>query len=107
MAAGPMKRNVIIGFVVTGIVCIVLAVAVASIGTQLDEARLEREDLQFELEDLTAEAGALRTERDSLQTERDTLKTQADEQVKAIEQLKDEMGRVRSQAQGAEATATP
>jgi len=95
-----MRRGFAVGFVALVAICVVLAIAVASIGTQLDEARLERDDLEFEVEDL-------RTETETLRTERDTLKTQAEDQLKTIEQLKVELERVRGQAQGSSATSTP
>jgi septal ring factor EnvC (AmiA/AmiB activator) len=92
-----MRRGVVIGLVVAVIVCVLLAIALATIGTQLDDARLEREDLELTVEDLQDEAETLRAERDTLQTGHQTLKAQVDEQLRTIEQLKVELERSRSQ----------
>ncbi len=73
------------------ILSVVLAIAVASIGSQLDATRLERDDLEFEMEDL-------RAQQETLQGERDVLKTQADEQRKTVEQLKTELERAHNQS---------
>ena len=64
------------------------AVALATVGTQLDEVRIERDDLEFETSDLQQSVDALTTERTDLQR-------QAEEQLKAIEQLKGELERLR------------
>ena len=101
-----MRRGVVIGFAALGVIAVVLAVTLATIGTQLDQARLERNDLQFQVEDLQSESDTLRTERDSLQKERETLKTQVGEQLKAMEQLKGEVSQARSQPQSSETTAS-
>ena len=71
-----------------GVLLVLLALAVASIGTELDEARIERDELSTEAEDL-------RQELDSLSEERNRLKEQVDEQVKAIEQWKVQQERAR------------
>ena len=78
-----MRRGVVIGLSVIGALCVLLAVAVARVGTQLDQARIERDDLQFEVEDL-------RNESQSLKAERDTLKRQVNDKLKTIEQMKTE-----------------
>ncbi|MBI4322652.1 MAG: hypothetical protein HY596_00050 [Candidatus Omnitrophica bacterium] len=88
-----MRRGVLIGLIAAVVLCIVLAVAVASIGTQLDETRLDRDDLEMQVDDLQGELDSLRTERDTVKTERETLKTRTEEQLKTIEQLKAESGR--------------
>ena len=81
-----MRRGMIVGLAVLGVLVIVLMVAVSSVGTNLDQTRLERDDLQFEVDDLQQEV-------DTLSAERDELQRQADEQLKTIEQLKAESGR--------------
>ena len=88
-----MRRGVLIGLIATVVICIVLAVAVASIGTQLDQVRLDRDDLELQVDDLQGEVDSLRTERDTMKRERETLKIRTEEQLKTIEQLKAESGR--------------
>lgn len=88
-----MQRKWIIGLAVLGVISVVLMVALASVGTQFDQARLDRDDLELELNDLSAETESLREERDVIKTERDSLKTQVDEQLQTIEQLKGELER--------------
>ena len=83
-----MRRGMLIGLSVTGVLCLVLIIAIAKIGTQLDQARIERDDLQFEVEDL-------RNESQSLKADRDTLKQQVDEKLHAIEQMKAEAEKLR------------
>lgn len=93
-----MRRGWIIGLTALGVVSVVLMVALASVGTQLDQARLDRDDLELELDDLSAEAESLRDERDTVKTERDSLKTKVDEQLQTIEQLKGELERTSQSA---------
>jgi peptidoglycan hydrolase CwlO-like protein len=99
-----MQRKWIIGLTVLGVISVVLMVALASVGTQLDQARLDRDDLELELEDVSAETESLRGERDVIKHERDSLKTQVDEQLQAIEQLKGELERA---SQSPPASAPP
>ncbi len=80
-----MRRGVVIGLVVLGVLAVVLMVTVAWNGSKLDEARQESGDLQFEVDDL-------RQEVDTLTTERDGLQGKLDEQLKTIEQLKNKTG---------------
>ncbi len=87
----PMTRSrlALVGGVV--VVVVVLGVALARVGTQLDEVRIDQADLESEVEELEIELdGALE--------ERDALQTKVDEQLKAIEQLKAELERTRAQA---------
>jgi septal ring factor EnvC (AmiA/AmiB activator) len=88
-----MRKAWIIGLSVLGVLAVVLMMALASVGTQLDQARLDRDDLETEIDDVGAEADSLRAERDAIKTERDSLKTQVDEQLQTIEQLKGESER--------------
>ncbi len=81
-----MRRGMIIALAVLGVLVVILMVALSSVGTNLDQTRLERDDLQFETDDLQQEV-------DTLSTERDELQRQVDEQLKTIEQLKAELGR--------------
>ncbi len=76
-----MPRWAVISLSVTGGLTIVLAIALAMVGTSLDDARIEREDLQFEVNDLQQEV-------DSLTTERDELQRRAEEQGAALDQLR-------------------
>ena len=86
-----MRRGIIIGLVVTGALLVILAVALATVGTQLDEARIGKEDLQFEVESLQQEV-------DALSKERETLQRQVDDQRKSLEQSNTELGRLHGQA---------
>ncbi len=61
-----------------GLIVVVLAAALATIGTDLDRTRLEREDLEYEVE-------GLQEEIDTLTEERDQLKAQAEAHLKALE----------------------
>lgn len=88
-----MRQKWIIGLSLLGAFSVVLMIALASVGSQLDQARLDRDDLELEVEDVSAEADSLRDERDIIKTERDSLKTKVDEQLQMIEQLKGELER--------------
>ena len=99
------RRGLLIAVVAAVMLFLMLAVALATVGSRLDSASLDREDLQFELSGLRAESDNLRTERDALKTERETLKSQADQQLKTIEQLKTEVEHARSQSAAAPAHA--
>ena len=76
-----MRRGILITLIVLAVLSVTLMVTVAWNGSQLDEARQEREDLQFEVDDLNQEVDALTSERDELQSK-------LDEHLKTIEQLK-------------------
>lgn len=87
-----------------GVLIILLAAALASVGAQLDQARIEQTDFETDLE-------ALETEVDELTDERDTLQETVDEQLQAIEQLKADLERQRGApavpAQTSEPPAAP
>lgn len=70
-----MRRNVLITVVGLGALALVLAVTVALTGTKLDQARLERDDLEVEVESLRASTESLRVERDGLQAEQDAVES--------------------------------
>ena len=95
-----MRRGTIIGFGILGVVLVILAGALASVGTNLDKTRLERDDLQFEVDNLNQEV-------DTMTEDRQKLQTQVDEQLKSIEQLKADLERTRNQAQGQSSTPAP
>ncbi len=92
-----MRRVVVTGLIVSIAASIALAIAVARIGTQLDESRLDRDDQE-------AQAEAHRAEAESLRKERDGLNATVGQQLKSIEQLKAELEQVRRQAQATPAT---
>ena len=79
------------------LVSLVLAVTVATVGSQLDQARLERDDAESGLDAARDELARVKSDRDAMKTDYDTYKAQADQQLKAIEQLKAELERSRSQ----------
>ncbi len=93
-----MRRGVVIALAVMGALIVVLAIVVASVGTGLDEVRIERDDLQTDV-------GDFRDQVKSLTGERDKLQQKVQEQLKTIEQLKIESERTRSQAQKSAPTA--
>jgi hypothetical protein len=76
-----MKRRIVIALSILGLAVVVLALALASVGSELDQARIDRDDYLFQVEDLQGELDAISEERERLQT-------QVDEQLKAIEQWK-------------------
>ncbi|MBI3324679.1 MAG: hypothetical protein HYZ92_05310 [Candidatus Omnitrophica bacterium] len=97
-----MRRGLLIGLIGAGVLCVVLAVALAVIGSRFDEVRLDQEELSGQVDDLEAENDTLRKDQTALQSERDKLvaereqyKTQTDTQLKTIEQLKTELERAR------------
>ena len=94
-----MRRSVVIAFVVLGLILVALAIALASVGTQFDEVRIDRNNLNEEVMTLEEEV-------DTLTGERDQLKTQVDEHLKAIEQLKAQLDGSRTTAQAAPAATT-
>ena len=95
-----MRRRIVsISLSVTGALLVILMVALARVGTDLDRARINRDDLQFEVDDLNEKV-------DGLTTERDQLQQQLGEQHKTVEQLKVEAERVRK-SQAASAAAAP
>ena len=87
-----MRRWIILGWSIAGALIVILAVALATVGTQLDQARVDKEDLQFETDELQKDVDALTEERGKLQQK-------VDEHQKTIEQLKAELERTRGQAQ--------
>lgn len=86
-----MRRRVVLTVAIAaGSALIVgLGAALAIVGTQLDEERIERSNLSFDAEDLRQELNAISEERDELA---DTL----EEQRRTIEQLNAELERLRS-----------
>jgi peptidoglycan hydrolase CwlO-like protein len=90
-----MRRGIVIALVGLGVLVVILAVALASVGSRFDEVEIERDDLEFEVGQLEQDVAALTGERD-------TLKRQAEEQLKTIEQLKAELERTRSGQAGSE-----
>lgn len=93
-----MRRGVVIALGILSVVAVVLAVALATVGTKLDEQRLESADLQYELDDLQSQV-------DSLMQERDELRLQVNAHEKAAESLKASLGS--ATAPEAVATAAP
>ena len=93
-----MRRGVVIAFAVTGLIVVILAIALSTVGSDLDQARIERDDLQLEVDDLHQEV-------DTVSGERDQLKQQAEEQGKALEQFKAELDHPRA-AGGSEGQAS-
>ena len=101
-----MRRRVVIALAVMGLIIVVLAIALASVGTQVDKMRLNRSDLELDIGDFQDEIQTLTQERDALRTERDALKTQVAEHLKTIQQLKGEAEQARTQTT-TQAPATP
>ena len=91
-----MRRGIIIGLSVMGVILVILALALASVGTELDQTRIEREEYQ-------SQVGDLQEELDGLTQDRERLQQQVDEQLKTIEQWKvqHEPSRASGQTDGA------
>jgi hypothetical protein len=66
-----MRRNIVIALGVLGGLVLLLAVGLASVGTNLDQTLLERDDLRFEVDDLQQSVHALSVERDQLRRQLD------------------------------------
>ena len=101
-----MKRHVVIALAVMGVVIVGLAIALASVGTQVDKMRLNRSDLELDIGDLQAEIESLTEDNETLRTEHDELQQQVDAHLTTIQQLKAEVERARTQT-AAPAPATP
>ena len=101
-----MRRSVVVALAVMGLIIVVLAIALASVGTQVDKMRLNRSDLELDIGDFQDEIQTLTQERDALRTERDTLKAQVAKHLETIQQLKAEAEQARTQVT-APAPATP
>jgi peptidoglycan hydrolase CwlO-like protein len=86
-----MRRGTLIGACIAGVAIVFLAVSLAKTGTELDQLRMERGDLQSEVE-------ALHRQLDQISGQRQNMLGQLDDQVRAIEQLKREMERIRLKA---------
>jgi chromosome segregation ATPase len=87
-----MDRRFAIAWALTGIFAAVLAVSFAKIGTELDQVRLQRTDLQFELADL-------RQELNLLHNRGEHMTNQVASQRSRIEQLMLELDRNRRSEQ--------
>ena len=81
-----MRRGVIIALSVLGALVVVLLVAVATVGSGLDQARIERDDLEWELDELQRQVEILTGERDE-------MKQQIEQQSSAMERWKAELER--------------
>ena len=79
-----MRRGVIIALSVLGVLVVVLLVAVATVGSGLDQARIERDDLEWETDELQRQVEALTGERDE-------LRQQVEQQSSAMERWKAEL----------------
>ncbi len=97
-----MRRGVGIALASLGIIAVVLAVALASIGQNLDRERIGRQDLQYTVSELKQKVEQLSNERDRLIAERDRIDKKSQDQLTAIEQLKAELDRLRNQLTAAE-----
>ena len=87
-----MRRGVVVALTVLGAGVILLAVALASVGMELDTSRIERDDLRESVVELEGE-------RDSLSSDREQFQQKVQDQLNAIEHLKAELERTRGQTQ--------
>ena len=87
-----MGRRLLIASVVEGILIVVLGVALASVGTQFDETRIE-------LRALTVKIDSLQEDVEMLADERAALQGQVEEQLGTIEQLKVQLDRAQQGGQ--------
>ena len=95
-----MRRWVVVALCALGGLTVALAASLALVGSQLDEAKIGRQDLQFEVDDLQQELS-------SVTEEKSALSTQLEDQRKASEQLKAELERQRAQQPQAQDAAAP
>ena len=89
-----VSRRMIVLWSGLGGVVVVLAAALAWVGTHLDQERLGRQQLEDDYD-------SLQNEYEAVQTERDELQQKSNEHVKTIEQLQAELERMRKNASGA------
>ncbi len=96
-----MRRGTVIALWILGALVVIFAIALASVGTDLDRTRMTREDLQTEVDDLQGEV-------ETLTDARQTLQSKTDRQLTQIEQLKAELEQLRNQKnQAAAPSASP
>ena len=108
-----MRRGLIISLASVGGLCVLLAVAVGTIGSQLDQTRLDREDMSQEIERLRGEAERLSAERDSAKSAQDSvrseqasLKSKVDQQDMTIEEMRLELERMIRTSEGSAGTTS-
>ncbi len=95
-----MRRWAVITLAGISGLAVVLAASLAYVGTQLDDAKISRQDLEFEVEDL-------RQELNSVSEERSDLAEELEQQRRAKEHMEQELERLRAVAQAtAPATET-
>lgn len=106
-----MRRVLIGGLLVSSALNVVLAIAIATIGTQLDDSRISRQDLGGELSVLRsmlaqsqrAHAGAS-AQLETCTADAAALKARAHEQLRTIEILKVESEHLRRQLRASQTT---
>ena len=84
-----MRRGLIITCSILGVLALILTVALASVGTRLDQTEIDRRSLEFDVDQLEQDLT-------SLTTKQDALNQQAEEQRKTIEQLKADLEKART-----------
>ena len=109
-----MRRSVVLGFGASIGGCGILAVALAALGIQFDEARLVRDELAREVSTLRSRLSTMEhehrdreAERRLLERERHQLTMRVREQLKTIERLKGELEHTRHHVQASRATILP
>ncbi len=86
-----MRRRRVVVVCIAAVAVVVLSVSLAKTGMDLDQARIERGDLQSEVDALARQLARMNGQRQE-------LLGQLDEHVRSIEQLKHEMERLRSRS---------
>ena len=91
-----VRRNVVCAFLGVGGLVVILAVALASVGTEMDQLRIEREDFQFEMDRLQQQVDALTGEKVALQQQVEKQRATVEDQHETIKRWRAELERLRN-----------
>ncbi len=91
-----MRRNVVFAFLGVGGLVVILAVSLASVGTEMDQLRIEREDFRFEMDTLQQQIDALAGEKVALQRQVEEQRATVEDQHKTIKRWRAELEHLRN-----------
>ena len=91
-----MRRSVVYAFLGVGGLVVILAVSLASVGTEMDQLRIEREDVKMEVEYFQQAVGELTNEKTALEQQVEEQHATIEDQRKTIEQWRIELERLRN-----------
>ena len=100
-----MQRSVVFAFVGVGGLVVFLAVSLASVGTKMDQLRIEREDFQFKVDGLQQQVDALTGTKTALEQQVEEQRATIEDQRKTIEQWRIELERLRNSQASPEVVA--